>query len=173
MYRKIPRIVLIVPMIDRAADCWNFLLLSFLITTSLPHVSYLLCIVQFTLLVSLVYFFSLLFLRKLGRFPEGQRTECIWWIRRIIPALGMPRWEGREFQAKPVPHSESFTHKTNTLPFPQRIKKPRNEKGKVPDIHMLGALLEVHHSICVSLLHWVIRRGKKEQEAEFLLPWEG
>jgi hypothetical protein len=56
----------------------------------------------------------------------------------------------------------SFT-KTLFLPFPQTTKKPRKERRKVPDIHMLVGQLQSHHKICVSLMYSDIRRRRRRR----------
>lgn len=73
--------------------------------------------------------------------------------RSTIPELKMRRQEDHAFQAMPEPHSKNFSHKTNILPCAHTTKKPRKERGKVPDILMLMAQLYFHHNICISLLY--------------------
>lgn len=124
--------------------------------------SYLLCVVQFTLLVSLV-FLQFRSLQQKNPWEIPRRTkERLGVVNRevTIPELKMLR---QEDQATLEPHSKNFSHKTNILPFAHTTKKPRKERGKAPDIHMLVAQLQFHHNICVSLLYSDIegRRRRK------------
>lgn len=129
--------------------------------------SYLLCVVQFTLLVSLVFLqFRSLQQRNTWEIPRRTKERLGVVNREVtILELKMLRQEDHEFQDTLEPHSKNFSHKTNNLPFAHTTKKPRKERGKVPDIHMLVAQLQFHHNICVSLLYSDIEGRRRRRKS--------